>query len=120
AELPGLIHDLAPPATIIIGEVVGLRPKLDWFERLPLFGQRIVVTRAKAQAAELSQPLRRLGADVIEAPVIEIAPLEDYSVLDRCISQLGTYEWVIFTSINTVEHFVRRLHACDRDWRAVR
>ena len=63
ATLPGLIHehDLKPPATIVIGEVVGLRDKLNWFERLPLFGRRIVVTRARGQAEALSSRLRALG-----------------------------------------------------------
>jgi uroporphyrinogen III methyltransferase/synthase len=62
-DLPSLITDLAPPATIIIGDVVSLRSKLDWFERLPLFGERVVVTRARAQAAELSSKLREFGAE---------------------------------------------------------
>ena len=64
ATLPGLIaaSGMKPPATIIVGEVVRLRDKLDWYERLPLFGKRIVVTRAKGQADALSAPLRALGA----------------------------------------------------------
>jgi uroporphyrinogen III methyltransferase/synthase len=65
---------MKPPATIIVGEVVRLREKLDWFERLPLFGQRIVVTRARRQADALSSKLAALGADVIELPTIEITP----------------------------------------------
>ena len=97
-----------------------LRPKLDWFEHLPLFGERIVITRAKAQSAELWQRLHQLGADVIEIPVIEIAPLADYSALDEAIAQLETYEWVVFTSANTVDYFLQRLRACNRDWRAIR
>jgi uroporphyrinogen III methyltransferase/synthase len=120
AELPSLIRDLAPPATIVIGDVVGLRPKLDWFERLPLFGERIVVTRAKSQAGDLSFRLHELGADILELPVIELAPLADYSALDGAIAQLESYEWVIFTSVNSVEYFLQRLRACQRDWRAVR
>ena len=120
AELPSLIKTLAPPATIVIGDVVSLRAKLDWFEKLPLFGERIVVTRAKSQAAELTFRLRQLGAEVIEIPVIELAPLSDYSVLDAAIAQLETYEWVVFTSVNTVEFFLQRIRACNRDWRAIR
>jgi uroporphyrinogen III methyltransferase/synthase len=119
AELPALIRDLAPPATIIIGDVVSLRSKLDWFERLPLFGERVIVTRAKAQAAELSQKLRQLGADAIELPVIELAPLDDYLELDACIDQLPSYDWLIFTSVNAVEFFLQRMRVCHRDWRSV-
>lgn len=120
ADLPQLIRDLAPPATIVIGDVVSLRPKLDWFEHLPLFGERIVVTRAKAQAAELSQRLRQLGAEPVEVPVIELAPLDDYKHFDACIQQLPSYDWLIFTSVNAVEFFLQRMRACDRDWRSVR
>jgi uroporphyrinogen III methyltransferase/synthase len=120
AELPELIKDLAPPATIIIGDVVSLRAKLDWYEHLPLFGQRIVVTRAQSQAAELSDKLRQLGAEAIEIPMIEMTALADYSVLDACIDRLETYDWVIFTSVNAVEFFLKRLETRDRDWRSVR
>src|SRR5580704_13451569 len=79
-SLPGLIHKhkLKPPATIIVGDVVSLREKLSWFEKLPLFGQRIVVTRAKDQADSLSAPLRHLGAEVVELPTIDIQPAPDY------------------------------------------
>lgn len=120
ADLPALIHDLAPPATIIIGDVVSLRSKLDWFEHLPLFGERVIVTRAKAQAAELSRRLRDLGAEAIELSTIELAPLSDYAELDRCIEQLESYDWLVFTSVNAVEFFLRRLRACNRDWRSAR
>lgn len=120
ADLPERIHDLHPPATIIIGDVVSLREKLDWFESLPLFGERIVVTRAKDQAAELSAKLRQLGAEAIEIPAIELAPLEDYTDLDSRIDKLEQYDWIVFTSVNAVEFFIARLKACNRDWRAVR
>jgi uroporphyrinogen III methyltransferase/synthase len=120
AELPALIRDLAPPATIIIGEVVSLRSKLDWFEHLPLFGERVIVTRAKAQAAELSQHMRQLGAEAIELPVLELAPLSGYSQLDARLDELPSYDWLVFTSVNAVEFFLQRMRVCNRDWRSVR
>ena len=113
ATLPGLIHErgLKPPATIIVGEVVQLREKLSWFERLPLFGSRIVVTRAKDQADSLSTPLRQLGADVVELPTIEIQRASDYAPLDAALARLGEYDWLIFTSVNGVRCFLDRLDA---------
>jgi uroporphyrinogen III methyltransferase/synthase len=122
ATLPSLIHqhDLKPPATIIIGEVVGLRDKLNWFERLPLFGQRIVVTRARGQAESLSAKLRALGAEAIELPTIEILPALDSEPLDRAIANLGSYDWLIFTSANGVRFFLERLDQSSTDLRALR
>jgi uroporphyrinogen III methyltransferase/synthase len=122
ATLPALIHqhDLKPPATIIIGEVVGLRGKLNWYERLPLFGKRIVVTRARGQAEALSMKLRALGADAIEVHGIEIQPAADYGPLDRAIANLNTYDWLIFTSANGVHFFFERLDRSARDLRALR
>ena len=74
---------------MIIGEVVALREKLDWFEKLPLFGSKIVVTRAADQAAELSDRLRALGADAIELPVISLEPPADPAPLDASHRKLG-------------------------------
>jgi len=120
--LPGLIAErgLKPPATIIVGEVVRLREKLDWYERLPLFGKRIVVTRAKGHADVLSAKLRALGAHVIEMPTIEIAPPADYGPLDRAIADLASYHWLIFTSANGVRFFLDRLDRSAADWRSLR
>jgi uroporphyrinogen III methyltransferase/synthase len=97
-----------------------LRDKLGWFEKLPLFGQTIIVTRARAQSAEFGAQLRELGACVLDVPVIELAPLDDYSVLDAAIGKLESYDWLIFTSTNAVNYFLTRLEACGRDVRAVR
>jgi uroporphyrinogen III methyltransferase/synthase len=122
ATLPGLIEQqrLKPPTTIVVGEVVRLRDKLNWFERLPLFGKRIVITRARAQAGNLAARLRALGADAVELPSIEIAPAADYAALDAAIANLGSYDWLIFTSANGVRFFLDRLDQSAHDLRAVR
>ena len=122
ASLPQRIAEsgMKPPATIIVGEVVALREKLDWFERLPLFGRRIVNTRPKGQADALSSRLKALGADVIEMPTIEIQAAADYGPLDRALSELASYHWLIFTSANGVRCFVERLDASAVDLRALR
>ncbi len=122
ATLPAQIAErgLKPPATIVVGEVVRLREKLDWFGRLPLFGTRIVVTRARGQAETLSGRLRELGADAIELPTIEIQPPSDAAPLERAIAQLAVYDWLIFTSANGVRQFVAALDRSAADWRALR
>jgi uroporphyrinogen III methyltransferase / synthase len=122
ASLPQLMtaRGMKPPATIVIGEVVRLRGKLNWFERLPLFRRRIVNTRPKGQAEALSSRLKALGADVIEMPTIEIGPAADYGPLDRAIEELASYDWLIFTSANGVRRFVERLDASATDLRALR
>src|SRR5436305_250583 len=99
STLPALLVErrMKPPATIVVGEVVRLREKLNWFERLPLFGKRIVVTRAREQADALAMRLRALGAEAIEVPTIEIRPPADYAPLDTAISGLASYAWLMFT-----------------------
>jgi uroporphyrinogen III methyltransferase/synthase len=120
--LPRLIQErgLKPPATIIVGEVVRLRDKLNWYEKLPLFGKRVVVTRARDQAEALAAKLRALGADAIELPTIEIVSAPDYKPLDQAIAELGSYDWLIFTSANGVRYFVERLDQSRQDLRALR
>ncbi|HEY2015375.1 MAG TPA: uroporphyrinogen-III synthase, partial [Bryobacteraceae bacterium] len=122
STLPGLIAErgMKPPATIIVGEVVRLRDKLNWYERLPLFGKRIIVTRAAGQADSLSTRLRSLGAMVIEMPTIEIEPAADYGPLDRAIGKLAAYDWLIFTSANGVRFFLDRLDRSATDFRSLR
>jgi uroporphyrinogen III methyltransferase/synthase len=122
ATLPGLIErrGMKPPATIVVGGVVGLGEKLDWFEKLPLFGRRIVVTRAKGQADALSARLAELGAEAIGMATIEIRPAADYAPLDRAIAGLDAYDWLIFTSANGVRFFMERLDASAVDLRALR
>jgi uroporphyrinogen III methyltransferase/synthase len=108
---------IAPPALTIIGKVVSLRPIMNWFERRPLFGKTIVVTRTRQQASDLTERLTALGADVIEAPTIELASPADWTPIDRDLDRAGEYDWVIFTSQNGVEFTRQRLLETGRDVR---
>ena len=111
---------LKPPAITVVGDVVALRKDgLDWFERRPLSGRRVVVTRARAQAGELSRELESLGAEVLEFPTIEIKSPGDFGPLDRAIRDLDSFDWIVFTSVNGVEAFVERLKHHGLDLRAV-
>jgi uroporphyrinogen III methyltransferase/synthase len=100
------------PSAIVVGEVAAL--DLTWFEARPLFGRSVVVTRAREQASELRTKLEALGAEVIELPAIEIAPI------DFTVPELTSYEWLVFTSVNGVRAFFGRgLDADGRDARAL-
>src|SRR5919107_526583 len=111
---------LKPPAIIVVGDVVALREKgLDWYERRPLFGRRVVVTRARAQAGELSRDLEKLGAEVHEFPTIEIIPPEYFGPLDAAIRDLDSFSLIVFTSVNGVEAFLKRLQHHGLDLRAL-
>ncbi|MFC2009675.1 uroporphyrinogen-III C-methyltransferase [Chloroflexota bacterium] len=109
--------ELSPPAVIVIGEVVGLRDNLRWYDNRPLFGKRILVTRARRQASALSRLLAEKGAQPVEMPVIEIEALPDTAELDQAILDMSRYQWVVFTSVNGVEAFLSRLHALNLDAR---
>lgn len=105
--------ELEPPVTMVIGAVAGL--DLAWFESRPLFGRRVVVTRARSQAPELTARLARLGAEVVSVPTIEIAdPGDGGAALAGAAARVREYDWVLFTSANAVERFMARL----RDARA--
>ncbi len=118
-DLAGLIEQagMKPPATIVIGEVVALRERFNWFEKLPLFGQRIIVTRDRRQSSMLAEPLEALGAEILFVPLIEIADPAESGSLDHAIQNLASYDWLIFTSVNGVRHFVEALDRSDRDLR---
>ena len=110
---------LEPPTVIVVGEVVRLRGQLNWFETKPLFGKRIVLTRAREQAREFSQLLAAYGAEPIEVPTIQIVPPASWQAIDDAVTRLNTYQWLIFTSVNGVRPFMNRLHAAGRDARAL-
>jgi len=110
---------IEPPAVLVVGRAVGLRERLQWFERRPLFGRCVVVTRSRAQASELSERLEALGAEVIEMPTIRIEAPRSYEPLDDAVAALGNYDWVIFTSVNGVDAFFARLELAGRDARSL-
>lgn len=121
ADLPQAAVDqgFSNPSVIVVGKVCSLHDQLGWFEQRPLFGRSVVVTRAREQASGLAQELGRLGADVIQCPTIEISPLPDYAELDAAIARLSEYAWLIFTSVNGVRWFWKRLEAAGKDSRAL-
>ncbi|MBX5497275.1 MAG: uroporphyrinogen-III synthase [Bryobacteraceae bacterium] len=121
-DLPDRVREagMKPPATIVIGEVVSLRDTLSWYEKLPLFGRRIVITRPRGQAEDLALQLHDLGAEVIEYPTIEICPPLSTGPLDAAIERLSSYDWLIFTSVNGVRFFLERLDSSRNDLRALR
>jgi uroporphyrinogen III methyltransferase/synthase len=108
---------LSPPVIVVIGPAAALRDQLSWFERRPLFGRRIIITRARATAARFARALRELGAQAIELPAIETAPPDSYEALDRAIGQLPSYDWIIFTAATGVDALMDRLAATGHDVR---
>ncbi len=121
ADLPdsALNAGIGPPALLVVGEVVARRPALNWFEGLPLFGQRVVVTRPSDESDRSAASLEALGAEVLIAPTVQILPLEDFGPLDDAIGRLGSFDWLVFTSGNGVRHFLDRLEALGHDLRAL-
>ncbi|MBD0381668.1 uroporphyrinogen-III C-methyltransferase [Paenibacillus sedimenti] len=121
ATITGTLEDIAEkvkqanfqsPAVIIVGEVVKLREKLAWIEKKPLFGRRVLVTRARSQASELVDLIDELGGEAVEFPVIRLQPPsrpEAQLALDEALDKLQTFDWILLTSVNGVEFFFSRL-----------
>jgi uroporphyrinogen III methyltransferase/synthase len=106
-----------PPAVTVIGEVAKLREQLNWFERRPLFGQRIAVTRSREQASDLVGRLSELGADVLEIPTINIKPPKKIGPIREAVKSIGVYDWLVFTSPNGVDAFFREFFGIHGDLR---
>jgi uroporphyrinogen III methyltransferase/synthase len=111
---------LEPPVMAIIGGVVELREKLRWFDRRPLFGKKVLVTRSRTQASRLKVLLGDMGAQPVELPTIQTTPLEDYGPLDSALARLSQFGWAIFASVNAVDAVFARLELSEnfRDARA--
>ena len=112
-------HNFTPPVITIIGDVVKLRGKLNWFEQRPLFGQRIVVTRARDQAADFANQLGELGADVLEIPVIKMSPPGAFDGIMDALLELNAYDWLVFTSPNGVKAFFEIFFRAHEDLRDI-
>src|SRR5207244_7221270 len=108
---------LETPALIVVGEVVRLHDSINWFESKPLFGRRVVVTRAREQASDLKRRFEERGAQVVQFPTIEIVPPESFDSLDRAVDE--AWDWLIFTSTNGVSAFFERLFAKGKDVRSL-
>jgi len=96
---------LKPPGIVVIGEVVKLRKELNWFEKRPLFGRRVVVTRTRDQASQLTRQLLERGADVLEIPTIRTGPPTNRQAIADVLLELNAYDWLVFTSPNGVTWF---------------
>jgi uroporphyrinogen III methyltransferase/synthase len=110
---------LGAPAIVVVGQVVTLRDRLRWFDRMPLFGKRILITRPARQAAEFARALYARGVEPILASTIAIVPPDDVMAAHRAIDDLSSYRWIVFTSRNGVEAFFDRLAALDSDARYI-
>lgn len=110
---------ISAPVIVVIGEVAGLREAIGWFDRRPLWGKRVLVTRSRTQASRLIELLAGLGAETVELPSIEIGPLDDYTDLDRMLKETASapHRWVIFSSVNSVEYVWQRLSSMGMDAR---
>jgi uroporphyrinogen III methyltransferase / synthase len=108
---------IAPPALTIIGEVVNMKPMIEWYERLPLFGKTIVITRAENQSDSMVQLLQEKGADPFSFPVIQTVPPENWTPLDQALARISEYHGLIFTSANGVKFFMQRLKEKQQDIR---
>jgi len=108
-----------PPAVTIVGDVVNLRDRLRWFDNRPLSGRKVIVTRAADQAGEFSTMLEFSGATVLECPTIKLIEPASWDELDAAIGSLGTYNWLVLTSVNAVRYFFQRLNSLGLDSRAL-
>jgi len=110
---------ISAPVVAIIGDVVGLHEQGGWFDKSPIFGKRVLVTRSRSQASTLVKLLQREGAQPVELPAIQVSPIPDNAALDAALKNMASYSWVVFTSANAVEIFFGRMMALGLDSRAL-
>ena len=110
---------ISAPVVAVIGDVVGLHEQGAWFDKSPIFGKRVLVTRSRSQASTLVKLLQREGAQPVELPAIQVSPIPDNAALDVALKNMASYSWVVFTSANAVEIFFGRMMALGLDSRAL-
>jgi len=110
---------ISSPAIIVLGDVVRLRKTMKWFENKPLLGKNIIITRSRAQTSDMTRILTDWGAACLEFPTIDIIPPDRWDPLDRAISHIDEYHWIVFTSTNGVNCFFQRLSEQGKDSRAL-
>ncbi|MGQ9746088.1 MAG: uroporphyrinogen-III C-methyltransferase [Dissulfurimicrobium sp.] len=120
-DIEGKVKDAGfkPPSIIVVGDVVRLKDEIDWFETKPLLGKRVLVTRTREQASALCAMLEEKGAYTIELPTIATIEPDDQDMLDQAISNLSSFDWMIFSSENAVHFFFRRLFSLGLDLRSL-
>ncbi len=111
--------DFKPPAVLVVGSVVNLRETLQWFELRPLWGLKVVVTRAMDGASRLAEMISELGGEPVVFPTIRITDPEEPELLNQAVSSLEEYDWLILTSVNGVDYFFRALTRQGLDSRAL-
>lgn len=118
-ELANASDDLPTPSIVFIGRSASPRPEMAWRKRLPLLGQRVLITRPQRQAAAVAGRLTALGAEVLEAPTLNIEPVDDFTQANRALGELPHYDWIVFTSANGVRAFLKRMRILGMDLRAL-
>src|SRR5262249_15270096 len=110
-NLPRAVQEagLAAPSVVLVGSVAALRETLAWAEARPLFGKGVLVTRPRQQAGAMVRRLEELGAEVFVLPAVEVREPADWGPVDRALAKLSSYQWLVFTSANGVDFFIRRL-----------
>jgi uroporphyrinogen III methyltransferase/synthase len=121
SDLPTAARQAAvrPPSIIVVGECVTRRDSIAWFEKRPLFGKRIGITRPAAQAAPVIERVLRLGAEPVLLPTIEILPPDDWAPIDDAIRRISNFDWLVFTSVNGVDSFLSRVWEAGGDARSL-
>jgi uroporphyrinogen III methyltransferase / synthase len=121
ADIAGKVSDagISSPAVTVIGEVAQLHDRLKWFPAGKLAGKRVIVTRSREQASSLVEKIEALGGEAVEFPTIRTEAPEDYCLFDAALGVLGTYDWIVFTSVNGVISFFERLRQKGRDIRSL-